>query len=395
MKTTVLARLAVCLVLGLALFALQPGFAQQKTANKPVKVTIDTEEAEVVALPLDPVVRIEHQYVGNMSFGVTAEGKMLTCGPGAAHTLFKINNQVFFPDIVPQQQALPPGPNGKKRNGIQATWKRGDVHFTQVIEIIPGRPLDKNAAQKRRMDCLLIKYIIENTGAADVTVGVRQHIDTLVVNNDGAIFAAPEAHPNKLLDGVAFKGKDVPEIVEILERADLKNPGFKGVFTFKVGKLQGPDRIVLTGLRAGGEWDIAAVPAMGDSACAFFWENITVKAKSKHEVGFGYGQSRALNPENEGKVYVNFAGNFEPNKAFTVTAYVEDPLEGQALTLLLPKGLERLEGKDTQTVPQPLGDGQAVVLWRCRVQEMGTFPIRIRSSNGVTETRVLTVAPGE
>jgi hypothetical protein len=384
------------LAAGIVLLALQSGYTQQKTStNKQVKVTVDEEEAEIVALPLDPTVRIEHQYVGNMSFGVTAEGKLLTCGPGAAHALFKINNQITFPDVVPQPQPLPPGPNGKKRNGIQTTWKRGDISITQMIEVIPGKPYDKNAVQKRRMDCLLIKYVIENSGAGNVTVGVRQHIDTMVVNNDGAIFASPTTHPNKLLDGVALKGKDVPEFVEILEHPDLKNPGFKGVFNFRVGKLQGPDRIVLTGLRAGGDWDIAAVPAMGDSACAFFWENMAIKPKSKHEVGFGYGQSLAVNPESEGKVYLNFGGNFEPNKAFTVTAYVEDPIEGQALTLLLPKGLQRLEGGDTQSVPLPNSVGQSVVVWRCRVQELGTYAVRIRSSNGVTETRILTVAPAD
>jgi hypothetical protein len=385
----------VCLTFGLALLVVTvPGFAQQQS-TKPVKVTIQEEKAEIIALPLDPAVRIEYQYTGNMQYGVTAEGKMLTCGPGAAHTMFKVDNQILFPDVVSQPKALPSGPNNKKRNGIETTWKHGDVQVTQVIEVIAGRPYDKSAPQKRRLDCLLFKYVLENTGAGTHKVSVRQHIDTLVVQNDGAIFASPSTHPNKLLDGVAFKGKDIPDFVEILENPDLKNPGFKGVFSFRVGKLQGPDRIVLTSLRAGGQWDVPAIQAMGDSACAFFWENIELKGKSKHEVGFAYGQSLAVNPENEGKVHIHFGGNFEPSKTFTVTAYVEDPIEGQALTLLLPKGVQRLDDRDTQTVPQPMRDGQSVVMWRCRVQELGTFPIRIRSSNGVTETRTVTVAPGD
>jgi hypothetical protein len=389
-----LSRRGLCMMFGLALFGLQPGLAQQQAA-KPVKVSIQEEKAEIVALPLDPAIRVEYQYVGNMSFGVTAEGKRLTCGAGSAHSLFKIDNQILFPDVVPQQQALPPGPNGKKRHGMQATWTRGDIKITQILEVIAGKPYDKTAPQKRRMDCLLIKYLVENTGNQDHKVGVRMHIDTLVVNNDGAIFASPTTHPGKLLDGVMLKGKDVPDFIEILQNPSLENPGFKGVFTFKVGKLQGPERIVLTSLGAGGNWDVQAIPAMGDSACAFYWENMEIKPKSKHEVGFAYGQSVACNPENEGKVYINFGGNFEPNKTFTVTAYVEDPVEGQALTLMLPPGLERVDGKDTQTVPQPVGDGQSVVMWRCRVRQLGTFPVRIRSSNGVTETRVVTVAAGE
>ena len=392
-----LLHLGVVSVLALALVALPDGSAQQP-ASKAVKVTIQEEKAEISdrTLPFDPTIRVEYQYVGNMSFGVTAEGKLLTCGAGAAHSLFKIDNQILFPDTVPQQQALPPGPNNKKRHGMQATWTRGEIKITQVLEVIQGKPYDKTLPQKRRNDVLLIKYVVENTGNNEHKVGVRMHIDTMCGNNDGAIFAAPIAHPGKLLDGVAFKGKDIPEIVEILEVPDLKNPGFKGVYTFRLGKkLQGPDRIVLTSLRVGGNWDIPAAQAMGDSAVAFFWEDMEMKPKTKREVGFGYGTSQAVNPENEGKVYINFGGSFEPNKMFTVTAYVEDPIEGQSLTLELPKGMTRLDGKDTQAVPQPTGDGQSVVMWRCRVLETGSFPIRVRSSNGVTETRVVTIAPAE
>jgi len=35
--------------------------------------------------------------------------------------------------------------------------------------------------------------------------------------------------------------------------------------------------------------------------------------------------------------------------------------------------------------PAPLPDqGQSLVMWKCRVQQLGDFPIRIRSTNGVT-----------
>jgi hypothetical protein len=379
-------------------FGLLPLGSAQAPAGKPYKVTIQEEKSEVAenVLPFDQTVRIEYQYVGNMSFGVTAEGKMLTCGAGAAHAMFKIGDQLAFPDNVTQPQQLPPGPNNKKRQGSQVSWTRGNIKITNVFEVIPGKPYSKNAPQKRRNDCLLIKYVIENTGDKDQKVGVRMHIDTLCVTNDGAIFASPIAHPGKLLDGIAFKGKDVPDIVEILENPNLQNPGFKGVFTFRLGnKIECPNRIVLTSLRVGGQWDIPAQQAMGDSAVAFYWEDIEVKAKGKREVGFAYGQSQACNPENEGKVRVNFGGSFEPGKLFTVTAYVEDPVEGQSLTLQLPKGVERVDGKEMQTVPQPTGEGQSIVMWRCRVTELGSFPIRIRSSNGVTETRTVTVAPAE
>jgi hypothetical protein len=397
MKT--LSRRGLLLALGLAIVTFQQALAQPQS-SKPVKVTIHEDKTEIAerVLPFDPTIRVEYQYVGNMSFGVTAEGKRLTCGAGSAHTNFKIDGQVVYPNGNQKQQPLPPGPNNKKRTGMQTTWAFGDMRLTMILEVVPGKPYEKNtsAAQKRRMDTLLIKYVMENTGNKSHNVGARMYIDTYCATNDGAIFASPTTHPGKLLDGVMLKDKDVPDFIEILQNPDLKNPGFKGTFTFKMGKkIEGPNKIVLTSLGAGGEWDVQAVPAMGDSAVAFFWDPQEIKPKSKREVAFAYGQSIACNPENEGKVSISFGGSFEPNKTFTVTAYVDDPIEGQSLALQLPPGMERVDGKDIQTVPQPSGESHSVVMWRCRVREMGTFPIRIRSSNGVTQTRVVTVAPGQ
>jgi hypothetical protein len=385
---------------GLAVLALQPALAQQSPA-KPYKVTIAEEKPEVVEQRLaaiDPKIRVEYQYVGNMSFGVTAEQKPLTCGAGAAHTLFRIDNNIQFPNGGQVLSPLPDGPNKKKRQGGQTVWQFGEVRVTFTMEVVPGKAYIKNPTGPvpRRMDTLLMKYVIENTGNNAHKVGCRMHIDTFCATNDGAIFASPVTHPGKLLDGVELKGKDVPEFVEMLEHPDLKNPGFKGIFTFKfANKLEGPGRIVLTSLRAGGNWDIQAIPAMGDSAVAFYWDDQELKPKAKREIAFALGQGVACNPESEGKVSVDFGGSFEPGKVFTVTAYVDDPIDGQSLTLQLPPGVERLDGKDTQAVPLPGDGGQSVVLWRCRLAKTGTYPIRIRSSNGITQTRVVTVAPQE
>src|SRR5205085_9940697 len=117
--------------------AVLPAALGQTPAARPVKVTISEDKTEVGerVLPLDPQIRVEYQYVGNMSFGVTAEGKRLTCGAGSAHTVFKIDNQVFFPDGNMQQQALPDGPNKKKRHGMQTTWVHGDLKFTMILEV--------------------------------------------------------------------------------------------------------------------------------------------------------------------------------------------------------------------------------------------------------------------
>jgi hypothetical protein len=385
------------LAVGLAILVMSPAIAQQSI--KPFKVTIAEEKAEVVErdLPVDPHIRVDYHYSGNMSFGVSAENKLLTCGAGAAHVNFKIDGNILWPNTFKLQlDPLPTGPNKKQRYGGQTVWQHGAIRITQVFEVVPGKPYVNNPTGPvpRRMDTVLIKHIIENNDNVAHQVGCRMHIDTLVVNNDGAIFASPTTHPGKLLDGVMLKDKSVPDFVEILERPDLKNPGFKGIFTFKFGsQLEGPSKIVLTSLAAGGQWDVAAIPANGDSAVAFYWEPSEIKAKSHRVVAVGYGQGIACNPQSEGRVSIDFGGSFQPHKTFTVTVYVDDPIVGQSLALMLPEGIQRLDGKDTQTVPEPGEMGQSVVMWRCRLAQPGSYPIRIRSSNGVTHTRVVTVAP--
>ena len=67
---------------------------------------------------------------------------------------------------------------------------------------IAGTWTQSGVPQKRRMDTLLIKHVIENTGAKAHQVGARVHIDTMCGNNDGAIFASPTTHPGKLLDAI-------------------------------------------------------------------------------------------------------------------------------------------------------------------------------------------------
>src|SRR5262249_47116429 len=95
----------------------------------------------------------------------------------------------------------------------------------------------------------------------------------------------------------------------------------------------------------------------------------------------------------EGKVSVALGGSFEPNKLFTVTAQVDDPVPGQRLTLDLPPGMERVEGKEMQVVPPPsAATGSSLVLWKAKVLRLGQFPLRVRSSTGVTQTKNITIS---
>jgi hypothetical protein len=135
-----------------------------------------------------------------------------------------------------------------------------------------------------------------------------------------------------------------------------------------------------------------AMPAGFDSALGIFWEPKEIKPGGKREFGYGYGQGIVPPPEGEGPYELKLGGSFEPGKLFTVTALVSDPAPGQALTLQLPAGVEAAEGRATQPVPQASEDqANGIVIWKARISQPGTYPLQVRSSNGTTQTKLVTV----
>jgi hypothetical protein len=327
-----------------------------------------------------------------MSYGLTVDGKRLTFSTGSARTSLRIDGQNLFPGVA--QRPLGPGPRGKPRHGVISTFNHAGVHITQVMEVVPGKPSAKpRPGQKRQMDTLLIRYLIENKDTRPHAVGVRVRIDTFCWTNDGCLFASPEKHPGKILNGVQLKGKDLPDYLQILQNPSLQNPGWVAHFTCRVGRYEPPSRVVLTSHGAGEDgWNIQVIQAMGDSDAGFFWDPVMIAPGGKRELAFAHGQGIATSPENEGRVSVALGGSFEPGKVFTVTAYVDDPVESQHLALELPPGVELAGGKELQPVPPPDADNRSIVMWRARVQRPGAFPLRVRSSNGVTYTKHVTVA---
>jgi len=219
-------------------------------------------------------------------------------------------------------------------------------------------------------------------------------MDVFIVNNDGALFAAPN-HPGQVLDGVELKGKKVPDYLQFLQQPNLKNPGFVAHMTLNFGRAYDmPDRAVLTRLGAfRDQWNLQAIQAMGDSAMGVYWEPKDVKAKSKRQIAYAYGAGVASSPEGDGHVNLVLGGSFEPGKLFSVAAYVQAPAQGQSLTLELPAGMERVEGRQIQPVPMGVAEeeGNAMVLWKCRVLRTGQHIVRVRSSTGVTQAKIVTI----
>jgi len=375
--------------------------AQAQEHSGPVKVFV--KDGKVVSaapeLAVDPTIAISIGHGGGFRWGLTVDGKRITCSPqGSIWLQAKIDGaEVNIGDdgrifaIAPMLNPKMAG--GKKPKALVATWNSGTLHFTQSLEIVPGRPVVKlGPGAKRRLDTCLCRYVVENKGTTEKLVELRTGVDILVGNNDGALFAAPTLFPGKLLDGVLLQGKTMPDFVQVMEQPDPKNPGFFGVLTTKFGsRVDGPSRVALTGLGAFGAWDVNIMQANGDSALAVYWEAKKLKPGEKREMVFAYGGGVASNPESEGKVAIGLSGSFEPGKKFTITAHVDDPVPSQALTLELPDGMKLLEGKVIQPVPEATEGGNSIVVWKATVERLGEFDLKIHGSNGVTQIKSLRI----
>lgn len=393
--------LGVCAtsIMVLSLAAAQGPVSVKITDDKPQQV-----EADSGGGPIDPAPRLKFQSQQNINIQQNLNISITTEQNQQLHLShfpsLNVDGQFISPSFgnVPGgrfevvHQRLPKTPGGKERNGYMTAYINGDLRLSQTVELVPSKPAAPG--QKRRLDAVLIRHLMENKGQKSHKIGIRTYMDCYIIDNDGALFAAPTM-PGKVLDGVELKDKTLPDYVQILQRPDLKNPGFVAHLTLGLGSgYEKPTRVVLT--RHGGgfnQWDMQPMQAGGDSALGVFWDIKELKAGGKREIVYGYGQGIATAPEPEGRFNVVLGGSFEPGKLFTVTAYVSDPAPGQSLTLELPSGMERIEGKEIQPVPEASDERpQSLVLWKARVRETGTFPLRVRSSTGVTQSKTITIS---
>jgi hypothetical protein len=392
--------LPACL-LGLPLWlGLSAGQADE-TPRSPVVVKIQDVQATVVDAassgPVDPVQRIRLNPPQRLNIDVKGEqGQTLHLSHFPA---FNIDGKFSSPingmgggRFEVTNGKLPKTPGGKDRVGFMNVYVEGDMRLTQTIEVVPTKPT--KPGQKRLLDSIMVRYVMENKGKQDHKMGLRVYMDVYIVDNDGALFAAPTI-PNKVLDGVELKDKTLPDYFQILQRPDMKNPGYIAHATLNLGNaVEKPNRVVFTRHGIGfNTWEMAPNIAGGDSALGIFWEPRDVKAGGKREIAYAYGKGIAIAPESEGRFNLVLGGSFEPGKTFTIMAYVRDPATGQSLTLELPPGMQRLEGKEIQPVA-PAGDdaSESLVLWKARVLQTGQFPLRVRSSTGLTQTKLVTVS---
>jgi len=203
---------------------------------------------------------------------------------GTNLTVVRVDGKdVVFGDPSKGKWSPKSAPLGKDKLGQKSVWVHEDIHITQAVEIVKS--------QKGVLDTALITYHIENKGEEAHKVGLRIVVDTLMVENDGTPFVV--VGKKKLIEDQAdFKGKNVPEGVQVLEKADLEDPGLVAYFSLKVGgNVLAPDRFSITHWPQEGlnKWDVPVEDIDGDSAVVLYWNPRDLEAGAGRTVGFAYG----------------------------------------------------------------------------------------------------------
>ncbi len=364
--------------------------------DNPVTVRFHEPKMDNVQVfaPVDPTVRIRVTGRAGFMFGLATEKNQMLSN-GYLRPSLKIDGQVMYPQNNMAGVVIGVnvgGPAAAQKFPMKSEFVRDKISLTQTLEPIATKTKDPQA--KRQLDSMLVKYVVENKDSAPHKVGIRIRMDMYLINNDGALFAAPTM-PGKILDGVELKGPTLPEYVQVLQVANLQNPGFVAHFTLKLGGgMIPPDRFLCTahGLGDNG-WDIAAQRSNGDSDAVIFWDPREIPPGGKVTFAMAYGKGLASFPDREGQIKLLLGGSFEPGKTFTIQAFVEEPLPSQTLKLELPAGMQRVEGREIQPVPAPAGNlASSIVMWKGRVEKLGEFPIKIRSSTGAHLTRTVSIS---
>jgi hypothetical protein len=381
----------------------------------PVKVDIKDSGTGIVPaqpgkeLEVDKRPRVLWQYGPNMRFGITAidTKKLLTYAAdgNTNQTWLRVNGEEaeFGSKVgrfVEKDLHLPPDADGKTFGGSRSVWISGKIIYTQILELVPNKqPTVIGGQRKLPLDTVRVRYVIENKEFRAYKIGLRIQVDTLIGANDGVPFTVPGL-PGLVAQFADFpKAGPIPDFIQALEQPSLQNPGTVAHLSLKLGsKIEAPQRVSLTHWPGPiTMWDVPLAPLSGDSAVVLYWNEKMLKPGDKREMGFEYGLGSVASTDPGGKLGITLGGSFEPGEAFAVTAYVQNPTKGQTLTLEVPDGLERVDGQEKQIVPPAAvgSNNTSIVTWKVKVGQVGTFPLKVVSSNGLTQTKTISIAREE
>ena len=144
-------------------------------------------------------------------------------------------------------------------------------------------------------------------------------------------------------------------------------------------------------------WDVPVYPIKTmtpDSAVAMYWDARPIAPGAGREMGFAYGLGDVAAGEGGGKLGLSVGGSFTPGGEISVTAYVNNPVAGQNVTLHLPAGFQIAEGGLTQAVPAPApgaASRMSPVSWKVKAGGAGDYTVKVDSSNGASQSKKVTI----
>ena len=191
-------------------------------------------------------------------------------------------------------------------------------------------------------------------------------LDTYIVNRDDVPFTLP-GKKELISTQAEFKGKDVPDFVQILQNPDLSNPGIVAQLNLRISdKLEAPSRFLLTRYpvtvtndkKSLDKWDVPLLDFGDDSSVVMYWDEKELKPKETREVAFAYGLgSVSVSSPTNAKLAVTVGGAMHRGGELTVVALVADPAAKRA-TLKLPEGLEAIDPLTQDVPPSRSRDGK-------------------------------------
>jgi hypothetical protein len=299
--------------------------------------------------------------------------------------------------LVETQGKKTPALTSKNKSGgqkVESVWLHDEgVQVTQIVEVVPGKPVEIDGKSRHLLETAVVRYRIENMGKKARHVGLRVMVDTMIGDNDGAPFVVPG------LPGLVDDLRDfappgpVPNFVQVLERPNLKDPGLIALMHFKLGgKVETPTRASLTHWPGTSrEWEVPMRPIGQDSSVVLYWNEKELKPGEKREVGFAYGLGHVTTKM--GRLGLVVEGDFSAGGEIDLIALVSKPAADEKLTVQLPKGFSLVKGSAaTQAVPKAAAPGRAVpITWRIRSGQAGTYALEVRSSTGESESHWISI----
>ena len=296
---------------------------------------------------------------------------------------------------------------GTPRQGKRSVWVFNiapKVEITQTVELVAGQ-------ESGQLDTCLVRYRIDNKDRLVHSVGLRFLLDTYIGANDGVPFLIPGQN-QFCTTQQSMTGGSVPQYIQACENQDLAHPGTIARLQLRLGgNIEPPDRVTLgaypdpaLGARMHDPrcqqektmWDVPLydLSILNDSAVAMYWDARLIDAGASREMGFAYGLGDVAAGEGGGKLGLSVGGSFTPGGEISVTAYVNNPLPGQTVTLHLPAGFQLADGETTQAVPAPApgaASRMSPVSWKVKAAGAGDYTVKVDSSNGASQTKKVTI----